>query len=219
MQESQHLCTSKEVARLGWDQKFSACGKAALIFNARWRGSIREFITEYARFVVGVFGSARSSLIVASVYLPDSSVSGALEMYRGTLEKLTEIISDLQRRHRGGVVCVCIDANVELPREREGTYREEEYMMTGRGVQGRMEEIMEGPRLAMSTRAKEEERTKEQMRIHLLGFMQIFGLLASNTFGVRDATWESYSRRSPVRRVLDYVLVPRDWAVVQSKVD
>ena len=68
MQESQHLCTSKEVSRLGWDQKFSMCGKAALIFDARWRGSIREFITQYAIFVVDVFGSFSGRVSVQKTF-------------------------------------------------------------------------------------------------------------------------------------------------------
>ena len=68
---------------------------------------------------------------------------------------------------------------------------------------------------------------KDQMRNFLLDFMMTFGLLAANTFGARAVTWESYRRarsgdrsslqQTSVRRVLDYILVPCAWTVVQSK--
>eukprot|EP00959_Pyramimonas_sp_CCMP1952_P443589 9286630-Pyramimonas_sp.AAC.1 len=63
------------------------------------------------------------------------------------------------------------------------------------------------------------------MRHALECFMQSYGLFAANTFGDRAVTWESYARahsrlaRAPEwrPRVLDYVLVPHGWDVIDCK--
>ena len=64
-QETQFLVQG-ELYRLGWRLKTSACKKAALIFDKSWADAARMFFTCFNRFVVGIFGSDKSPLVVVS---------------------------------------------------------------------------------------------------------------------------------------------------------
>ena len=209
-QETQFLVQG-ELDRLGWRLKTSACKKAALIFDKSWADAARMFFTCFNRFVVGIFGSDKSPMVVVSAYLPDPHVDDCEEIASDVLEQISRVRDGLRARFPQASLCVLLDGNVELPPAYSLVCNGEEYEATGRNgtcTDKRWERGGDG------TQQIERRTRRRRLKELLLNFMATHGLKAANTFSEkRCPTWEAWgeNRFVSAKRVLDYILVPRRW--------
>ena len=217
LQETEFIPTA-ELTRFRWERRCSSEGKASIVFNQQWAACLKAHRSG-SRYVLGLFKSAKGSVIIGSVYLPDVSFPDVLEIYQHVLSELHRDVCDLRDRYaRHACVCLGVDANVELPAHygagvgQEGEiYERDDYYLTGEGVAGK--EVV-----ANCTAERRREDARRGMRSTLLQFMLDLRLKAANTFQQRSPTWESYSRShrrglSEPHAVLDYLLVPWEWEI------
>ncbi len=218
MQECEFF-DSAELDRLGWHFKPSRDRRAGLLYAHGWAQLLRECVTDCDRFVLGVFGTEASQVIICSAYFPhhdrDQCDLESAEM----LGELEGQIRLLKQKYRQASFCLLADANVELPPLVQLEVAGQGYAATGTGTKSWRRTGSEG-------KAERERKDRRQILTdNLLTFMQTWGLLAANTFDRRRPTWEPWgqernrSRTRSMRRVLDYVMVPMGWEVQECKID